>query len=109
MANPLRFGLRAIGVVLFICLAFRIASFVHLFSDHAGAVLTQEEVAQAHHAVTGDGKKPSIPRIIHQIFHNWTDPTNEVLPSDWEETRQTCIGFNEDWEYRVSTVFSWSR
>ncbi|OAF61289.2 hypothetical protein VC83_02082 [Pseudogymnoascus destructans] len=104
MPNLFRFGLRALAFFLFICLAFRIAFFVHLFSDHAGIALTQEEVAQAHHAVTDDVKRrPTIPRIIHQIFHNWTDPNNEALPSDWKETRQTCLDFNENWENRLWT------
>lgn len=106
MAKLFQFGLRALAFFLLICLAFRIAFFTHLFSDHAGIALTQEEVAQAHHAVTGDVKRPpTIPRIIHQIYHNWTDPSNEDLPSDWKETRKSCLDFNENWEHRVSTLF----
>ncbi|KFY14982.1 hypothetical protein V492_02304 [Pseudogymnoascus sp. VKM F-4246] len=106
MPNLLRFSLRALAIFLFICLAFRIAFFAHLFCDHAGVALTQGDVAQAH-PVTGDGvRQPTIPRIIHQIFHNWTDPSNEVLPSDWKETRQTCFDLNKDWENRARTVFS---
>ncbi|KFY45886.1 hypothetical protein V494_00716 [Pseudogymnoascus sp. VKM F-4513 (FW-928)] len=54
MPNLLRFSLRALAIFLFICLAFRIAFFAHLFCDHAGVALTQGDVAQAH-LVTGDG------------------------------------------------------
>jgi hypothetical protein len=43
-----------------------------------------------------------IPRIIHQVFHNWKDPGNETLPADWEAVRMTCVEKNKDWEYMVS-------
>ena len=36
--------------------------------------------------------------IIHQVFHDWR---NESMPLDWDELRQTCIGLNEEWEYKV--------
>ena len=105
MTRFFRLGLRALTSVLLIFLVFRITSIVHLFSEHAGIILTQEQVAQAYYEARVDLKSPTIPRIIHQIYHNWTDPSNESLPNDWEETRQTCIDFNKNWENRVSSVF----
>ena len=109
MTRFFRLGLRALTSVLLIFLVFRITSIVHLFSKHAGIILTQEQVAQAYYEARFDLKSPTIPRIIHQIYHNWTDPSNESLPNDWEETRQTCIDFNKNWENRVCSVFgNWS-
>jgi hypothetical protein len=45
-----------------------------------------------------DARPQLIPKIIHQIFHDWR---NQSMPSDWEQLRQTCIDLNEDWEYMV--------
>jgi mannosyltransferase OCH1-like enzyme len=82
-------------------IATRIWFFVHIFMPHTGTALTQEQVAIAHNSTTPDPRPQLIPKIIHQVFHNWKDPTNEALPSDWEAVRQTCIKLNPDWEYKV--------
>lgn len=109
MAKALRFGLLALASFLFIILAFRVASFVHLFYEHAGTALTQQQVAKAYYDSRTDLKKPPIPRIIHQIYHNWTDPSNEALPDDWRQTRQTCIDLNRNWDIRVSSMLGMGR
>ena len=44
-----------------------------------------------------------VPKIIHQIYHDWTWH-NGSMPLDWEETRQTCVEMNEGWEFFVSMV-----
>ncbi|KAF4622718.1 hypothetical protein G7Y89_g14311 [Cudoniella acicularis] len=82
-------------------IASRIAGFVHLFFEHAGIAITQEEAAIAHNSTTPDPRPQVIPKIIHQVYHNWHDPSNETLPSDWDELRQSCINLNPDWEYKV--------
>lgn len=99
--SPAKLGALAFITIVLVSLAFRITAFVHIFFEHAGVALTQQEVADAHSAVEPDTRQAVVPRIIHQTFHNWTDPDDESLPSDWDETRQTCIDLNPDWEYRV--------
>lgn len=79
----------------------RIAVFSRIFREHAGVALTQDEVAIAHNSTDPDPRSQVVPKIIHQIFHNWNDPNNETLPSDWEKVRHTCISLNPDWEYKV--------
>lgn len=79
-----------------------IADLVHIFGAHAGVAFTQAEIAAAHNEVTADPRHQVVPKIIHQIFHNWTDPKNEMIPIDWDILRQTCIAKNQDYEYRVS-------
>lgn len=96
--------LLAAGLVLGAYMGTRIHAFVRIFLDHAGVALTQDEVALAHSAAGQDARPTVVPRIMHQIFHNWNDPGNDTLPHDWEETRQTCISQNRDWEYKVSVA-----
>ena len=105
--------LTAIPVLaLFLLIASRVARFIAIFGTHAGPALTQEEVEAAYNSTIGDGgdkgatRQQYIPRIIHQIFHNWKDPGNETLPADWDAVRQTCIKQNPDFEYHVRL---WSR
>lgn len=91
----------AAGIVCSILVVSRIASFIHIFGEHAGVVLTQGEVFEAY---TSDlnSKQAFVPKIIHRIFHNWTDPNNEALPLKWEANRQSCIDLNPGWESWVS-------
>lgn len=84
-------------------IATRIYFFVHIFMPHSGIALTQEEVELAHNTTTPDPRPQVIPKLIHQIFHNWRDPTDDTLPSDWESVRQTCISLNPGWEYKLWT------
>ena len=78
--------------------------FVHMFGAHAGTALTQEEIEAAYNSTRGEKTRPQrIPKIIHQIFHNWKDPGNETIPSDWDEVRATCKLHNPDFEHRLWT------
>lgn len=52
-------------------------------------------------------REEHIPRIIHQVFHNWRDPGNETIPSDWDEVRKGCQDKNPGWEYHVCLVYLW--
>ncbi|KAK3949926.1 hypothetical protein QBC32DRAFT_265709 [Pseudoneurospora amorphoporcata] len=87
-------------------------AFIHIFYQHPGIAITQRQVANAYYLngttllgeeATGRKKKEYIPKIIHQIFHNWKDPANETLPSDWDAQRRTCVESNPHWEHRLWT------
>ncbi|KAK4496743.1 hypothetical protein PRZ48_012726 [Zasmidium cellare] len=95
-----RFWLATIvGVLCALYLILRIVSFVHIFGQHEGVVLTQDEVLEAYQSQKPlEHRTAYVPRIIHQIFHNWTDPDNEALPSQWNENRKSCVDLNPGWE-----------
>ncbi|KAA8631819.1 hypothetical protein SMACR_05159 [Sordaria macrospora] len=89
-------------------------AFIHIFYQHPGIAITQRQVANAYlngttllrgERETGTRKdsKEYIPKIIHQIFHNWKDPENKTLPSDWDAQRRSCVDNNPGWEYRLWT------
>lgn len=72
--------------------------FFRIFFEHPGIALTQNEVAIAHSGAVPDSRQQLIPKIIHQIFHDWH---NQGIPTDWEDLRQTCLKSHQDWEYIV--------
>jgi mannosyltransferase OCH1-like enzyme len=87
---------------LLLCyLGTRIHAFVQLFFEHSGVAVTQLEAVAAHNSSKLDLRPQLIPKIIHQVFHDWKNLSSEVIPSDWDEVRQTCIDRNPDFEYRV--------
>ncbi|KAH6684272.1 nucleotide-diphospho-sugar transferase [Halenospora varia] len=95
-----------IALLILLTLAFiasRAAKFVQLFFEHSGIAITQDEVAAAHNATIPDSRPQLIPKIIHQVYHNWHDPKNETMPADWDELRQSCITLNPGWEYKLWT------
>lgn len=98
-SRSLRLGALIVTLGIVVHSIFRIAAFIHIFFDHAGVLLTQEEILNAHSA--GDTRSLVVPRITHQIFHNWTHPEDETLPEDWKSTRQTCLDMNDGWEHHV--------
>jgi len=104
MITPLKALLYVLVILVGGYSYLRIAAFVHLFADHAGHPLTQAEVAHNYDDQASGLNQPTVPRILHQIFHNWTEPSSETLPSDWNETRQTCIDLNHGWEHWVCTL-----
>lgn len=77
-----------------------VGRFLRLFLPHAGYPLNQDQ-ALARYRV--EKHQPEhVPRIIHQVFHNWQHPGNEsALLPQWEAQRQTCIDKNPEWEYKV--------
>ncbi|KAG4428941.1 hypothetical protein IFR05_015574 [Cadophora sp. M221] len=88
-------------------LAFHIISFIHLFFEHAGLSINQDEILEAFikdtHATEAANRIQQIPKIIHQVFHNWADPGNDTLPTDWTVVSGTCKALNEGWEYMLWT------
>lgn len=94
------------AIALVICLGSvisRLLFFKKLFFEHAGIAVTQEEVAAAYNA-SGETRTQYIPKIVHQVFHNWRDPGNDTLPSDWVAVRQGCIDLNPGFEFKVGAV-----
>lgn len=91
-----------LGLLVFAMAALsRLVAFLSLFGGpHSGIRITQEAAARAHHNGS-DARLQVVPRIIHQIFHDWKNPGNEKLPSDWEDVRQTCLSLNPGWDYKV--------
>jgi len=101
-----RQGPRPLIFATFIFLLFSSTFFLYLvhnfiervFFNHSGIAVTQEELAWYD-----SGLPQVVPKIIHQIYHDWTWH-NGSMPLDWEETRQTCVEMNEGWEFVVSIV-----
>jgi mannosyltransferase OCH1-like enzyme len=101
--RPLAAVITILALALVVLIATRVAAFVKIFGAHSGQALTQEEVEIAYNRSTTAKplRQEFVPKIIHQIFHNWKNPENETLPADWEATRQTCTSRNPGFEYRV--------
>jgi inositol phosphorylceramide mannosyltransferase catalytic subunit len=77
--------------------------FKQIFFQHSGIAITQTQVAELFDG-EGETRPQLIPKIIHQVFHNWHDPGNDTLPSDWQDVRRTCIDTNLGWEYKVGNT-----
>ena len=98
--------LSILGFSLLLLIITRVLAFAHIFYGHSGPAMTQEEVLQAYEAANeadGAARKEYIPRIIHQIYHNWKDPSNTTLPADWAAQRQSCIDENPGYKYELWT------
>ena len=78
----------------------RLLLFKQIFFQHSGIAITQTRVAELFDDEE-ETRPQLIPKIIHQVFHNWRDPGNDTLPSDWQDVRQTCIDTNPGWQYNV--------
>jgi hypothetical protein len=81
-------------------LGVRAWELARIFSGHPGLELTQAQVVESYKE-RDLSIPPPIPRIIHQVFHNWTDFDNEAIPADYASQRQTCIDANPGWDNRV--------
>jgi hypothetical protein len=87
--------------------ATRIVAFAELFGifkDHAGVRNTQAEIAAYYYSLSSDSRSPMVPKIIHQIFHNWHDENNDTIPAKWQPSRQSCLDLNPDWEQMVKPI-----
>jgi hypothetical protein len=99
----LRIALAGVGLCFIYYLGVRTWELARIFSGHPGLALTQAEVAEAYKERDLSIPAP-IPKIIHQIFHNWTDANNENIPEEYALQRQTCIDANPGWDNRVCMV-----
>jgi mannosyltransferase OCH1-like enzyme len=86
----------------------RLLVFKAIFFEHAGIALTQPQVAAAFadEAHPNAARIQHIPKVVHQVFHNWHEPGNDTLPADWAEIRQGCIDLNPDFEFKVRSNIS---
>ncbi|KZZ93808.1 Glycosyltransferase, DXD sugar-binding motif protein [Moelleriella libera RCEF 2490] len=97
---------RNASLLLFACCVLVVAVYISLrargiFLEHAGVTLTQDDVALAYEHAKEGSKTQYIPRIIHQIYHNWhdeDDPDNTTMPAKWKEARESCISLHKEWE-----------
>lgn len=78
---------------------------VRIFGPHSGVSLTQPEALALHEKDKKDPRVQVVPKIIHQIYHNWADPGNETLPADWAKLQATIIKLNPEYEYKVSLTW----
>ena len=104
MRIPFRISL-VVGAIALVTLVGYIISrllfFKSIFFQHAGIALTQPQVEAAYADEANADRIQHIPKIVHQVFHNWRQPGNDTLPSDWAEIRQGCIDLNPDFEFKV--------
>lgn len=77
---------------------------------HIGHLFSGRSVAQAASAsilyAQTDAKDQYIPKIIHRIYQNLEDPSNDALPADWDDIHDSCTMTNPDFEYRLWTANS---
>ncbi|PMB73317.1 Mannosyl phosphorylinositol ceramide synthase SUR1 [Beauveria bassiana] len=79
-----------------------IGRFLRLFVPHTGYPLNQDQ-ALARFKVQKQQPK-NVPRIIHQVLHNWRPLGNDsALLPEWEAQRQSCRDKNPEWEYKLWT------
>lgn len=103
MRLSIRISVLLWGIALLTAIGYcvsRLLIFKQIFFEHAGITITQPEVEAAYQGAN-ETRPQLIPKIIHQVFHNWKDPGNETLPSDWDHVRKTCTDANPDFEYKV--------
>lgn len=93
----------AAGLTATVWIVARLLVFKQIFFQHSGIAITQTQVAELFNDKE-ETRAQLIPKIIHQVFHNWQDPGNDTLPSDWQDVRQTCIDTNHGWEYNVGNI-----
>lgn len=100
--NFLAIAAGAALLVLGFTMAPRLVALISLFDGrHAGIRISQPEAARLHEETARETRPQVVPKIIHQVFHNWRDPGNEKLPSDWDEMRKTCVDLNPGWDIKV--------
>lgn len=87
--------------------ATRVYYFIQLFKEHSGIAISQTEVALAYNTtkdVNDHDYKQRIPKIIHQVWHDWSsgdEADNQTMPGDWGVLREGCKKLNPDYEFRV--------
>ncbi|KAK4230420.1 nucleotide-diphospho-sugar transferase [Podospora fimiseda] len=87
----------------FIYIIISLLRFKQIFFEHAGLTLSQAEAADAYADPAHENRVQQIPKIVHQVFHNWNDPGNNTLPEDWAKIRGNCMDLNPDFEFMIWT------
>src|SRR5271167_4375057 len=98
-----RIPILLIIILILLTLTYRLITFLQIFFEHSGIALTDAEILAAHEQQSPDPREQHIPKIIHQVFHDWK---NASMPNNWEGVRKTCIKHNPGWEYHLWTLES---
>ncbi|KAI1334677.1 nucleotide-diphospho-sugar transferase [Xylariaceae sp. FL0016] len=113
--RALKYVITILVFALLVHFVLRLIDFANLFGffrPHAGPKISQQEILDAYTAretLAGTSATPIIPKILHQVYHDWSDPDGDgttAMPEDWEAARQSCIALNPDWEYKLWTAKS---
>ncbi|KAJ6438872.1 MIPC synthase [Purpureocillium lavendulum] len=97
-------GVLAVGAVFYFTVVFpKLLAFSRLFGPHAGTVLTQQQVWDAHNASLAlpDSRPRPVPRMIHQVYLDVQSPANKTVPHPLEAARRTCESLHPTWEYKL--------
>ncbi|ODA80848.1 hypothetical protein RJ55_03808 [Drechmeria coniospora] len=99
-------GLMASGLILFFVAAVpRLMALSLIFGPHAGVAMTQKQVVDDHQATLSlpVARPRPVPRIIHQIAHDWISPANETVPMPlaWVKARRNCVALHPTWEHKL--------
>ncbi|OQE23007.1 hypothetical protein PENSTE_c009G05241 [Penicillium steckii] len=99
-------ALLTIAIIVYVCssiIAF--ANIFGLFKPHSGVQITQKDIADAH-TIKTDLWEAVVPKIIHQIYHNWHDANEDTLRPDWAVAQKTCIDLHPGWQHILWTTKS---
>ncbi|KAK4099556.1 glycosyltransferase family 32 protein [Parathielavia hyrcaniae] len=72
-----------------------------IFFEHAEIRLTRPQVAAA--GASNNTNAQPVPKIVHHVFHNWREPGNDELPSEWATMRKECQDLNPSFEFKLWT------
>jgi len=98
--------LAVLTIAILVSVCSRIITFAEifgLFKPHSGIRMTQKDIAAAYKVKT-DIREPVVPKIIHQIYHNWHDADDDTLRPDWGAARKTCVNLHPGWQHMVSRL-----
>ncbi|KAI0388193.1 hypothetical protein F5Y17DRAFT_463991 [Xylariaceae sp. FL0594] len=100
---------------------YNFANLFRFFDFQSGIVLQQREVLDIYNArkvvrqgeqnqTNGAAAVSVIPKILHQVFHIWSDPTSTttILTEVWQRAQRSYLDLNPEWEYKLWTA-KWSR
>ncbi|UNI18041.1 hypothetical protein JDV02_004338 [Purpureocillium takamizusanense] len=97
-------GALLVGGIFYLTVLFpKLLEFSRLFGPHAGTVMTQEQVLNAHHASLSlpDSRPRPVPRIIHQAYLDEQSPGNRTIPQELATSHWTCESTHPTWEYKL--------
>jgi len=71
-----------------------------LFQDRSRDAIPRFEIESTD---VVDREDIQIPKVLHQVFNMWDDGE---IPEAWRETQQSCLQFNQDYEYMLWNLTS---